>query len=40
MPKLNASVVYNGDIFTLEDYMQFTERFPNVNRVMIGRGIL
>ena len=31
---------YNGDIFTSEDYQRFCERFPQVNAVMLGRGIL
>ena len=34
------SICYNGDIFTLEDYTNFTEKFESVNKVMIGRGIL
>lgn len=33
-------VCYNGDIFTPEDYVQFTDRFPEVGAVMCGRGIL
>lgn len=31
---------YNGDIFTLEDYDRFKERFPHVENVMLGRGLL
>lgn len=38
--QLNAPLVYNGDIFTLEDYSQFKDRFPRINHVMLGRGIL
>ncbi|MDO5541237.1 MAG: tRNA-dihydrouridine synthase family protein [Eubacteriales bacterium] len=34
------SVCYNGDIFTAEDYMRFTESFPGIDKIMIGRGIL
>lgn len=34
------ALCYNGDICTTEDYIKITERFPNVERVMIGRGIL
>lgn len=34
------SICYNGDIFTAEDYLRFTERFPGVDKLMIGRGIL
>ena len=31
---------YNGDIFTVEDFDRFEERFPEVDRVMTGRGVL
>lgn len=31
---------YNGDIFTAADYRRFRESFPQVARVMLGRGIL
>lgn len=33
-------VCYNGDIFTLADYKRFKERFPMVERIMIGRGFI
>ncbi|KEH89311.1 diguanylate cyclase [Clostridium novyi A str. 4540] len=33
-------ICYNGDIFTSTDYKQLTESFPQVETVMIGRGIL
>ena len=33
-------VVYNGDIFTTEDYLRFTSAFPQTETVMLGRGIL
>lgn len=33
-------VCYNGDIFSLEDYERFTERFPQVECMMLGRGLL
>jgi tRNA-dihydrouridine synthase len=33
-------VCYNGDINTCEDYHRFRERFPAVDRIMIGRGII
>ena len=35
-----APVVYNGDLFTKEDYETFHTLFPQVDKVMIGRGIL
>lgn len=34
------NVIYNGDILTLADYENITERFDSLHGVMIGRGIL
>lgn len=31
---------YNGDIFTVEDYIALKERFPKLETVMLGRGLL
>ena len=36
----NNPVCYNGDIFTKEDYIRFTERFPEVDHIMVGRGVI
>ena len=33
-------VCYNGDIFCMEDYNRFTETFPQVDCIMLGRGLL
>lgn len=33
-------ICYNGDINTCEDYERFRERFPTVNHIMIGRGMI
>ncbi len=33
-------VCYNGDIFGMEDYKAFIQEFPEVERVMLGRGLL
>jgi len=33
-------VVYNGDLFTVESVKQFREKFPTVDTVMIGRGLI
>lgn len=33
-------VCYNGDIFSMEDYHRFADTFPEVDRVMLGRGLL
>ena len=34
------SIIYNGDICTLGDYKKLQNRFPNIDRWMIGRGLL
>lgn len=31
---------YNGDIFTAKQYKEFTEKFPTVDRIMLGRGLI
>ena len=31
---------YNGDIFTIWDYEHFRQEFPDVGKVMLGRGML
>lgn len=33
-------VCYNGDIFRVEDYQRLKEAFPDLERVMLGRGII
>ena len=33
-------VIYNGDINTVEDYRRITEMYPDIQAVMIGRGML
>ena len=33
-------VVYNGDIFSLQDYEKICSRFPGCSAVMIGRGLI
>lgn len=33
-------VTYNGDIKTIEDYESITKRFPEISKIMIGRGAL
>ena len=34
------TVVYNGDIFTADDFKRLSERFPGINRWMLGRGVV
>jgi tRNA-dihydrouridine synthase len=33
-------ICYNGDIFTVKDYKEFSTDFPTVDSLMIGRGVL
>lgn len=33
-------VCYNGDIFTMERYQTFAHEFPQVDEIMLGRGML
>jgi tRNA-dihydrouridine synthase len=33
-------VCYNGDIFTVKDYRDFSESFPEVETLMLGRGLI
>jgi len=37
---LKVPVIYNGDIFTKSDFLQFEKTFPAINTLMIGRGLL
>lgn len=36
----NHSLCYNGDIFTVDDYNNIEKEFPELDKVMIGRGII
>lgn len=33
-------VVYNGDIVSVESYKEFTQAFPTIDTVMLGRGLI
>ncbi len=35
-----APVTYNGDLVSIADFHGFTEKFPTVDTVMIGRGVI
>ena len=37
---LKIPFAYNGDIFSVEDYQKFKITFPQINTLMIGRGLL
>lgn len=38
--KSENTLCYNGDIFTIEDAKRFRERFPTVDKLMLGRGVI
>ncbi len=40
MRECKHSLCYNGDICSLEDYIQIKELFPTLDKVMIGRGLM
>ncbi|MBO5487961.1 MAG: tRNA-dihydrouridine synthase family protein [Eubacterium sp.] len=40
LEKSENPLCYNGDINTVEDYECFIDRFPKIDRIMIGRGLL
>lgn len=40
IPLINKSLVYNGDIFTKDDYQRLSNRFSSVSTFMLGRGLL
>lgn len=40
LAKSKNPLCYNGDIFTKEDYLDFTKQYPQVDKIMIGRGFL
>ena len=39
MKQLEVPVIYNGDIYTLDDFNKLNARFPTVNKWMLGRGL-
>ena len=40
MPYINAPLVYNGDIFSVDSFKRIREMVQPVNQFMLGRGIL
>ncbi len=40
MEESKNPICYNGDLFCFADYEEFVKQFPDVDTVMIGRGIL
>lgn len=39
MQLIKHPVIYNGDIFSLTDFLRISKRFPSVTSFMIGRGV-
>ena len=40
IPYINAPLVYNGDIFSIESFVRIREAVQPVNQFMLGRGLL
>ena len=40
LPEVKAPVCYNGDLVTVADIRDFHDRFPTVEAVMLGRGLM
>jgi len=40
LPNITVPLVYNGDIFSFNDFQKVQNRFPTLNAWMIGRGLL
>lgn len=40
LENLKQTPVYNGDIFSMNDYLKRSDQFPEVNSWMLGRGVL
>ena len=40
IPLSDSPVVYNGDIFTVDQFKAYQQKFPEINKWMLGRGIL
>ena len=38
--RLKVPLCYNGDLFTPEDYREFTLKFPGTDTFMYGRGLI
>jgi len=38
--ELTCPLVYNGDVYTVEDYYNIQAKFPTIRGIMLGRGIL
>jgi len=38
--RIKSPVIYNGDIFSYNQYLHIKERYPDIKGVMLGRGLL
>jgi tRNA-dihydrouridine synthase B len=39
IPLFKHEIIYNGDIYTLDDFMYIKKKYPTIKKWMIGRGI-
>ena len=39
LPLFKHEIIYNGDIFNINDFSKIKEEYPSINKWMIGRGI-
>lgn len=39
-PSIKRPLVYNGDIFSVDDFRRISEKLPSVSMFMLGRGLL
>lgn len=39
LPHIKFPIIYSGDIFTLSDFIQLRQKFPDIHDFMLGRGI-
>ena len=39
-PLIKRPLVYNGDIFSVDDFKRISEKLPSVSMFMLGRGLL
>ncbi len=39
-PSIKRPLVYNGDIFSVDDFKRISEKLPSVSMFMLGRGLL
>lgn len=40
LPLIHHKITYNGDVNSLQDYQMIRKRFPTIENIMVGRGVL